>query len=99
MNIDGIAKALEGIKNVKHNLDKFGIFNHDTLDEADPRKERIRSDITIEIGGPSTHIQITVLTRDEHTKIKSVMAEILNSRLALHQANLLLECKKLATQI
>lgn len=69
------------IESVQYELSKMGIFNYNTLDEADPKFERIRSDITVEIGGPSTHIKFTVLTRDEHTRVKKVVESILRDRM------------------
>jgi len=93
MDTKDIFSALKGIEGAEYNLAKFDIFKYDTLDEADPKKERVRSDLTVEIGGPSVHIKITVLTRAEHTKVKNMMTEILTARLATHQTNLLQACK------
>ena len=95
MDTKTISSALKGIEDAEYNLGKFNIFKYDTLDEADPGKERVRADVTVEIGGPSAHIKITVLTRAEHTKVKNMMTEILTTRLATHQANLLQACKEL----
>ncbi len=74
-------KELVGeIDRVDYELGKQRIFNYDTLDEADPGKERLRTDITVEIGGPGAHIQFSVRTRDEHTAIKDAVMGVLNKR-------------------
>ena len=72
-----IAELIDGNN---YELNKLNIFNHDTLDEANPKHERTKSDITIEIGGPGTHISFAVRTRAEHTIIKHAVIGILRQR-------------------
>ncbi|KKM62772.1 hypothetical protein LCGC14_1518320 [marine sediment metagenome] len=76
-----ILEISQAIDDAKYNLNKMGIFKYDTLDEVDPKFERVRGDVTVEIGGPSTHIKFFVLTRAEHTKVKDVVESILTNRL------------------
>jgi hypothetical protein len=68
------------LESTEYEREKFGIFKYDTLDEADPGKERIRRDLTVEIGGPSTHIKFTILTREEHTVLYDAIKKILDYR-------------------
>ncbi len=71
----------EAIEDAIYNLSKMGIFKHDTLDEADPKRERLRTDVTVEIGGPFNSIKFGIRTRAEHTKVKDVVESILTNRL------------------
>ena len=89
--LEWITSALE---RTNENLSKMNIFGYDTLDEADPKHERIRGDVTIEIGGPSTHIRFAVQTRAEHTIIKNAVESILNSRLDAANTRLETFCLK-----
>ena len=41
----------DSLERVKYNLGKMKIFNYNTLDEADSKHERIKTDITVEIWG------------------------------------------------
>ena len=76
-----ILKIAQTIERVNQHLSKMRIFEYDTLDEADPGKERSNSsDVSVEIGGPATHIKFAVLTRSEHTIIKTAVEQILNTR-------------------
>jgi len=96
-------KALIGImdrlERNDYELNKMNIFNHDTLDETDPKHERIRRDVTVEIGGPSAHIKFTVLTRVEHTIIKGAVAKILHVRQNENRAKLDRICQNRAASI
>jgi len=87
--MEKIKKISDDIEKAQYNLDKMGIFKYDTLDEADKSKERIRGDVTVEIGGPSAHIKFTILTREEHTKVRNVVETILKNR--LNEANVRLD--------
>ncbi len=78
---DKIIKMAKKLESINYELSKMNIFQYDTLDEADPKLERIRSDVTVEIGGPSAHIKFVVLTRAEHTQVKNLVEKILNDRL------------------
>jgi hypothetical protein len=95
MDISKIIKAAKSIEDAEYNIGKFRIFDYETLDEADSGKDRIRSDVTVEIGGPSTHIKFIVLTRSEHTMIKDVIAAIFKERLTHAQDNLICACKEI----
>ena len=78
-----ILEIAEAIKRNDYELGKLKIFDYDTADEANPstaHERSSRSDISIEIGGPSTHIKIYVITRAEHTIIKNAVEEILRGR-------------------
>lgn len=79
--MEDLSKINDDIEAAEYNLSKMGIFGYGTLDEADSSKERLGRDVTVEIGGPSTHIKITILTRKEHTKVKNLIETILNDRL------------------
>lgn len=78
--ISSMLKLSKEFDSLDYELGKVGIFKYSTHDEADPGKERLRTDITVEIGGPSTHIKFTVMTREEHTIIKDAVMAILNNR-------------------
>ena len=84
-----ISTAIEG---AEYNLNKMGIFKYNTLDEADPKYERVGGEVTVEIGGPSTHIKFGIRTRAEHTKIKDAVESILTERLRAANARLDIFC-------
>lgn len=70
------------------------LFKYDTLDEADPKKERIRSDVTVELGGPCGSVRFTILTREEHTILKTALLEIINNRITTSESIIDNLCKK-----
>lgn len=75
----GVVDRLQGIEEER---DKLSIFKHDTLDEADPRYERAsNSDIRVEIGGPGAHIRLVILTRREHTLLRTAITDIIEGRI------------------
>jgi len=84
-----LSKICKNIERTENDLSKMKIFRYDTLDEAGTKHERLHSDITVEIGGPSAHIKFRIVTKNEHTKIKNVVQEILDNR--LDKANLELD--------
>lgn len=92
-SINKIELAISSLKDTQYNVDKFKIFGYNTLDEADPKHERVRADLTVEIGGPSTHIKFSVLTREEHTIIKDAVQSIFKKRQATAESELRLACK------
>ena len=57
------------------------LFKYDTLDECDPRIERIKRDVTFEIGGPCAPMASAIMTRTEHTILKTALVEIMNARI------------------
>lgn len=87
-------KVTDEIESVNYNIDKLEIFDYDTLDEVDPKVERLRSDVTVEIGGPTAHLKFTVRTRQEHTIIKNAVTSILETRHALADEKLTSLCKE-----
>jgi len=64
------------------------LFKYDTLDEADPGKGKANSDVTIELGGPCTHVKFAILTRAEHTILKDALDTLFDSRRAVLVAEL-----------
>lgn len=89
--------VVENIDRVKYEKDKLGIFKYDTLDEAKPGLERIRTDLSIEIGGPSPHIKLGIQTRKEHTLLKDCITKIINDRLESLNSELDKLCKERIT--
>lgn len=90
--IQGLCEELETIR---YEQSKYGIFGYDTLDEVDSNyscNERIRTDLTVEIGGPSTHLKFVIKTRAEHTKIKDIAQSILSNRQELIEMELAKIC-------
>ena len=80
---DKLASAIEARKQANEGHNRIvALFKYDTLDEADPKFERVRSDVTFEIGGPCAHLAGTILTREEHTILKNALMEIVCGRIS-----------------
>ena len=82
MDVRNLSALTASLERAQENLDKVNaLFKYDTLDEADPKHERIRGDVTIELGGPSTHMKTGIMTREEHTTLKECITRILTCRI------------------
>ena len=79
---DNLALAIEARKQANDGHNRLvELFKYDTLDEADTKLERVRSDVTFEIGGPCAHLAGTILTRAEHTLLRNALTEIVCGRI------------------
>ena len=86
--IQALDELTRHLKMVDYNLSKQKIFGYDTLDEAPTNEVRIKSDLVVEIGGPSAHIKFGIRTRAEHTILKEAIIKILTTRKAVLTASL-----------
>lgn len=90
-----LSEAISMAEQAKEGLERIEkLFSYDTLDEADPGQERIRSDVTLEFGGPSTHYKTMILTRLEHNEIRAAIESILHKRLDEANAEIDKECER-----
>ncbi|KKN75849.1 hypothetical protein LCGC14_0377250 [marine sediment metagenome] len=84
MDTHNLTKLTTQLERTQEQQEKIAkLFGYDTLDEADLKHERIRSDVTVEFGGPCTHVKITILTRDEHTKMRICLDAVLANRVTV----------------
>lgn len=98
MNARKLRNALDKLEDANESLARISsLFKYETLDEADPKFERNRRDVTFEIGGPSTHIQSFILTRLEHTTLKNALLVIFNDRKLAAEKALEAELKDVVT--
>ena len=76
-----LSKLCKASEVIKMHWSKINIFDYPTSDEIDKSGTQSRLNVTVEIGGPSTHIKFAIKTREEHTLIKHAVESILTARL------------------